>query len=60
MPKNLEASEIDVRLGATWISPKYIQQFIYELLDVPEKYQVNPYNNKNSIEVTFSSYTAVV
>lgn len=30
MPKDLEASEIDIRLGATWIEPKYIQEFMYE------------------------------
>ena len=32
-PKNLEASEIAVRLGTTWINPEYIQQFMHELLD---------------------------
>lgn len=34
-PKDLEASEIEVRLGATWIDKAYIQQFMYELLDTP-------------------------
>ena len=34
-PKDLDASEIEVRLGATWISPEYVQQFMYELLDTP-------------------------
>ena len=29
-PKDLDASEIEVRLGATWIDKKYIQQFMYE------------------------------
>ena len=32
-PKDLEASEIDVRLGATWVDKEYIQEFMYELLD---------------------------
>ena len=32
-PKDLEASEIEVRLGATWIDKAYIQQFMYELLE---------------------------
>ena len=32
MPKELEASEINVRLGATWIPPKDIERFIFETL----------------------------
>ena len=35
MPKDLDASEIEVRLGATWIPPRYIQQFMLELLQPP-------------------------
>ena len=35
MPKPLEAQNIDVRLGATWIAPKYIQKFMEEKLNVP-------------------------
>jgi N12 class adenine-specific DNA methylase/archaellum component FlaC len=34
-PKDLEAHEIAVRLGATWIEPKIVEQFMYELLDTP-------------------------
>ena len=34
-PKDLDASEIDVRLGATWVDPKYIEQFMYEFLEMP-------------------------
>ncbi len=34
-PKDLDASEIEVRLGATWIDKKYIQQFMFELLEPP-------------------------
>lgn len=34
-PKDLTAAEISVRLGATWIPDKYIEQFTYELLDTP-------------------------
>ena len=34
-PKDLDASEIEVRLGATWIEPKYYQQFMAELLKTP-------------------------
>ena len=35
MPKELDASEIEVRLGATWIEPRYIQQFMTEFLEPP-------------------------
>lgn len=34
-PKPLTAAEIDVRLGATWIEPKYIEEFLFELLQTP-------------------------
>ena len=50
-PKDLEASEIEVRLGATWIHKSYVQQFMYELLDTP------PYL-KRYIHVEYSPYTA--
>ena len=39
IPEDIKASEIEVRLGATWIPEKYIEQFIYELLNVSEYYQ---------------------
>ena len=50
-PKDLDASEIEVRLGATWIDKKYIQQFVYETFDTPFYLQRN-------IEVNYSSFTA--
>lgn len=50
-PKDLDASEIDVRLGATWIDPDYIQQFMQETFDTP-------YYLRRSIEVKFSELTA--
>ncbi|WP_420893119.1 SNF2-related protein [Pseudoflavonifractor phocaeensis] len=50
-PKDLDASEIEVRLGATWIDKKYIQQFMYETFDTPFYLQRN-------IEVNYSSFTA--
>ena len=34
-PRDLDASEIEVRLGATWIDPRHIQRFMYETLDTP-------------------------
>ena len=36
MPKELDASEIEVRVGATWIDPKYIEQFMVERFETPE------------------------
>ncbi len=50
-PKDLDASEIDVRLGATWIDPNYIQQFMQETFETP-------YYLRRSIEVKFSDMTA--
>lgn len=38
-PKDLSAAEIDVRIGATWIDPKYYTQFTYELLKTPGQFQ---------------------
>ena len=35
-PKDLDASEISVRLGSTWIDPEYVQEFMYELLNTSE------------------------
>lgn len=50
-PKDLDASEIEVRLGATWIDKEYIQQFMYETFNTPFYLQ-------RSIEVNYSSFTA--
>ena len=50
-PKDLDASEIEVRLGATWIDKEYIQQFMYETFNTPFYLQ-------HSIEVNYSSFTA--
>lgn len=50
-PKDLDASEIEVRLGATWIDKEYIQQFMYETFNTPFYLQRN-------IEVNYSSFTA--
>ena len=50
-PKDLDASEIEVRLGATWIDKKYIQQFMEETLDTP-------YYLRGRIQVNYSPYTA--
>ena len=51
LPKDLDASEIEVRLGATWIDAKYIQQFMYETFRTPNYV-------KDRIQVHFSDYTA--
>ena len=50
-PKDLDASEIEVRLGATWIDKEYIQQFMYETFKTP------PYL-RDVIEVKYVPYTA--
>ena len=50
-PKDLDASEIEVRLGATWIDKKYIQQFMFELLEPPLYV-------RRSLEVNYSEFTA--
>ena len=49
-PKDLEAGEIGVRLGATWIAPSYIQDFMYELLDTN-------YYNKRVYQVQYHNFT---
>lgn len=50
-PKDLDASEIDVRLGATWVDPEYIQRFMEETFEPP-------YYLRRNIEVKFSELTA--
>lgn len=50
-PKDLDASEIEVRLGATWIDKSYIQQFMTETLNTPGYL-------RNIITVNYSSITA--
>lgn len=51
IPKDLSASEISVRLGATWIPPRYIEEFIFELLETPSY-------NRDDIRVNYSNYTS--
>ena len=50
-PKDLDASEIEVRLGATWIDKEYIKEFMWETFDMP-------YYLRRNIEVNYSPYTA--
>ena len=50
-PKDLDASEIEVRLGATWISQDYIQEFMEQTFKPP-------YNRRNPIQVSYSPSTA--
>ena len=56
MPKKIQASDIDVRLGATWINPKYIKDFVYELLGTA-LYHKNPIFKKDFIDVQYSGLT---
>ena len=51
-PKELEAAEIGVRIGSSWIAPKYYKQFLFELLETP-RYQT--YN----IDVMYSHATNI-
>ena len=50
-PRELEASEIDVRLGATWLSPDVIQKFMTETFQIP-------YYLRHAVKVRYSPYTA--
>ena len=50
-PKELEASEIDVRLGATWLAPDIIQKFMTETFQIP-------YYLRHAVKVRYSPYTA--
>ncbi|MGM9604421.1 MAG: SNF2-related protein, partial [Faecousia sp.] len=50
-PKDLDASEIEVRLGATWIDRSYIKQFMFETFDTPSYLRY-------SMDVQYSPYTA--
>lgn len=56
MPDKIQASDIDVRLGATWINPKYIKDFVYELLGTA-LYHKNPIFKKDFIDVQYSELT---
>lgn len=53
-PKDLDASEIDVRLGATWVDPAYIDQFMYETFDTPAYLQ-----DSQGIKTRFSPVSGV-
>ena len=50
-PKDLDASEIEVRLGATWIDPSYIREFMWETFETP-------FYQQRMIDVTYSAFTA--
>ena len=52
-PKDLEASEIDVRLGATWLAPSIVQQFMMETFQPPYRIRYN-----NLIQVRYSPFTS--
>ncbi|MBR4331415.1 MAG: DEAD/DEAH box helicase family protein [Clostridia bacterium] len=60
-PEDLSASEIDVRLGATWVDPHYIQQFMYETFHTPLFNQRTPdhyVRERYAVTVNFSRNTA--
>lgn len=56
MPEKIQASDIDVRLGATWIKPEYITDFVYELLDTAPYHKL-PIFKKDYIDVQYSELT---
>ena len=51
-PTDLQAGDIEVRLGSTWIPPEVVGQFMYQLLNTPSY-------RKHKIKVLFSSHTAI-
>lgn len=55
-PKDLEAGEIDIKLGATWIEEKDIEQFIYETLKTANYYK-NVSNSNTEICVNFDRFS---
>ena len=61
LPKDLDASEIDLRLGATWIDQKYIQQFMYETLQTPRYLQgrIRVLYSQFTVEWSVTSKTAI-
>ena len=50
-PRDLDASEIEVRLGATWIDPSYIREFMWETFETP-------FYQQRVIDVNYSAFTA--
>ena len=50
-PRDLDASEIEVRLGATWIDPSHIREFMWETFETP-------FYQQRMIDVTYSAFTA--
>lgn len=57
-PKDLEASEIDIRLGTTWVKESDIEKFMYETLGTPSAYQNSGSNSANQIRVHYNNYNA--
>ncbi|BCN29510.1 helicase-related protein [Anaeromicropila herbilytica] len=60
-PKDLEASEIEVRLGATWIEEEDYNQFLYELLDTPKTFRKDPimdHTNRKAVAIHYNSFDA--
>lgn len=61
MPEPLKAGDIDVKIGATWLDPKYYEQFMYELLQTPQFQQSNSpaarWNKSSIIGVEYSDHS---
>lgn len=63
IPTPLKSGDIDVNIGATWIEPKYYQQFIYEIFETPDEYRadIKPrfiwQRTGKKIEIEYSKYS---
>ena len=61
MPEPLKAGDIDVKIGATWVDPKYYEQFMYELLQTPEYMRSDSpsarWNKSAIVGVEYSEHT---
>ena len=58
MPEPLKAGDIDVKLGATWINPKYYEQFMYELFQTPNECRADvPHNSWERPQLITAEYS---
>ena len=60
IPEPLKAGDIDIKIGATWIDPKYYEQFMYETFRTPDKRRADKdsfWGNKKKITVEYSEHT---
>lgn len=58
MPIPLQAADIDIKLGAPCVSPKLVQDFMYETLGTPMSMQNHSWNEKTAIKISYSDITS--